>query len=196
MPAVSCIVLMRTLIPNLPVSVRRLCAKRALALGTTICRAKPVRDSVSEHFVAYAALGCGIGACAAEISWPCPSRAAPGLALEQLLAADPTSRDLLATAFTAVGSLIWVKIFDTLADRDILDRKLSRKLVHITTGERVGLPLVCPLPFLSDASSNCQRGVCFVLVMLVVGRRPPSPVRSRPRRACRAHLPADPAAVQ
>ncbi|CAI5997419.1 unnamed protein product [Closterium sp. NIES-64] len=35
---------------------------------------------------------------------------------------------------TLVGSLIWVRLFDELARRDLIERKLSRKLVHITTG--------------------------------------------------------------
>jgi phytol kinase len=54
-------------------------------------------------------------------------------ALIEFLAQSP-SRDIAATSFAAVGSLVWVRIFDTLADRDLIDRKLSRKLVHISTG--------------------------------------------------------------
>lgn len=62
--------------------------------------------------------------------------------------ASVSGRDLAATSFAAIGSLVWVKVFDTLADRGFLDRKLSRKLVHTTTG-----PLfLLTWPLFSDAS--------------------------------------------
>ncbi|CAG9467391.1 unnamed protein product [Pedinophyceae sp. YPF-701] len=42
--------------------------------------------------------------------------------------------DVIATLFAAGGSLVWVKIFDGLASAGYLEQKLSRKIVHITTG--------------------------------------------------------------
>ena len=43
-------------------------------------------------------------------------------------------RDVVATVLTISGSLLWVKLFDELARREILEAKLSRKLVHVTSG--------------------------------------------------------------
>ncbi|CAI5467910.1 unnamed protein product [Closterium sp. Yama58-4] len=43
-------------------------------------------------------------------------------------------QDVAATLFTLLGSVVWVRVFDELARRNVLDQKLSRKIVHITTG--------------------------------------------------------------
>ncbi|CAD7702564.1 unnamed protein product [Ostreobium quekettii] len=45
-----------------------------------------------------------------------------------------SARDAAALAFSALGSFAWVKIFDLLAANNVLEQKLSRKIVHITTG--------------------------------------------------------------
>ncbi|CAD7698879.1 unnamed protein product [Ostreobium quekettii] len=59
-----------------------------------------------------------------------------------------SARDAGALAFSAVGSYAWVKIFDLLAVNGVLEQKLSRKLVHITTG-----PLfILTWPLFSDAA--------------------------------------------
>ena len=47
---------------------------------------------------------------------------------------DPLLGDVLATALTILGSLTWVKLFDFLAKREVFEAKLSRKLVHVTSG--------------------------------------------------------------
>jgi phytol kinase len=47
---------------------------------------------------------------------------------------DPVLRDCLALFATVVGSLVWMKLFDELARRNVLEAKLSRKLVHVTSG--------------------------------------------------------------
>ncbi|GLC36164.1 hypothetical protein PLESTB_001373600 [Pleodorina starrii] len=49
------------------------------------------------------------------------------------LAASPY-RDYYVVAGAAVGAAVWVKFFDMLAANGTLDQKLSRKLVHTTTG--------------------------------------------------------------
>lgn len=43
-------------------------------------------------------------------------------------------RDVYCAVAAAIGATIWVKIFNTLAKRGVLDQKLSRKLVHSTAG--------------------------------------------------------------
>ncbi|GJP54641.1 hypothetical protein CLOM_g13703 [Closterium sp. NIES-68] len=43
-------------------------------------------------------------------------------------------QDVAATLFTLLGSVAWVRVFDELARRNVLEQKLSRKIVHITTG--------------------------------------------------------------
>ncbi|PNH07316.1 putative phytol kinase, chloroplastic, partial [Tetrabaena socialis] len=49
------------------------------------------------------------------------------------LAASPF-RDYYLLAVAAVGAAVWVKVFDVLAAKGVLEQKLSRKLVHTTTG--------------------------------------------------------------
>lgn len=43
-------------------------------------------------------------------------------------------QDVGAFAFTAVGSLAWVKMFRELTNTGVFEQKLSRKLVHISSG--------------------------------------------------------------
>ncbi|GIL55636.1 hypothetical protein Vafri_11191 [Volvox africanus] len=43
-------------------------------------------------------------------------------------------RDYYVVVFAAVGAAVWVKIFDLLAVKGALEQKLSRKLVHTTSG--------------------------------------------------------------
>ncbi|GMH33132.1 hypothetical protein BSKO_00966 [Bryopsis sp. KO-2023] len=50
------------------------------------------------------------------------------------IASQPVVRDVGALTLTVVGSILWVKIFDYFCKRGYLEQKLSRKLVHITTG--------------------------------------------------------------
>ena len=63
-----------------------------------------------------------------------PSSTAIIVGLGEMSASHPLFRDVLATAATISGSLLWVKLFDQLAKNDILEAKLSRKLVHVTSG--------------------------------------------------------------
>ena len=69
---------------------------------------------------------------------------ASGALTSMVSSMDPTTRDFMmthavvrdvvATVLTISGSLLWVKLFDELARREILEAKLSRKLVHVTSG--------------------------------------------------------------
>jgi len=43
-------------------------------------------------------------------------------------------QDLAAYVFSTIGSLLWVYMFRELTRRQMFDQKLSRKLVHITSG--------------------------------------------------------------
>jgi phytol kinase len=47
---------------------------------------------------------------------------------------DGTRRDAIAALAAAVGAYLWVKLFDVLASNDVLERKLSRKLIHTSCG--------------------------------------------------------------
>lgn len=44
------------------------------------------------------------------------------------------NQDAVSFAFTAVAALSFVKLFDSLAERDVFDSKTSRKLLHLSTG--------------------------------------------------------------
>lgn len=74
------------------------------------------------------------------------ARLAPPAALPVALAeaidaaASSPNRDLYCLAFTIVGSLVWVKIFDLLATRGVLDQVCAWVLTHSS------LRLACPLP--------------------------------------------------
>ena len=65
------------------------------------------------------------------------------------IAADDTSRDALACAFTCVAAYAWVKAFDVAADAGTFASTTSRKLVHVTSG--VGF--ACAWPLFSAAAS-------------------------------------------
>lgn len=54
-------------------------------------------------------------------------------ALNDLLG-DGLTRDAGAAVAAAVGAYLWVKMFDVLASKDMLERKLSRKLIHTSCG--------------------------------------------------------------
>ncbi|DBB12058.1 TPA: Phytol kinase 1, chloroplastic [Trebouxia sp. C0006] len=50
-------------------------------------------------------------------------------------AAQPwVAHDVTATVLAAAGAYVWVKLFDWMATRGLLEQTLSRKLVHITSG--------------------------------------------------------------
>ncbi|KAL3159181.1 hypothetical protein ABBQ32_011165 [Trebouxia sp. C0010 RCD-2024] len=44
------------------------------------------------------------------------------------------TRDVTATVLAVVGAYVWVRLFDWLATKGVLEQTLSRKLVHITSG--------------------------------------------------------------
>ena len=56
------------------------------------------------------------------------------LVASEMSSSHPLLRDATATAATIFGSLLWVKLFDQLAKNEVLEAKLSRKLVHVTSG--------------------------------------------------------------
>lgn len=60
-----------------------------------------------------------------------------------------SSHDLLMAATCAAGAWAWVRIFEELAKHHLLEQKLSRKIVHITTG----LLFYSLWPFFSPAPS-------------------------------------------
>eukprot|EP00198_Chlamydomonas_reinhardtii_P005271 XP_001694607.1 phytol kinase-related protein [Chlamydomonas reinhardtii] len=66
---------------------------------------------------------------------PAPACISPAAASHFVgaLAASPY-RDYYVLAGAAVGAVVWVKLFDYLAANGTLEQKLSRKLVHTTTG--------------------------------------------------------------
>ncbi|KAL2632326.1 hypothetical protein R1flu_017012 [Riccia fluitans] len=67
-----------------------------------------------------------------------------GLALPSAsLTMGVSVHDLLACAITIAGALGLLKFFDELAKREVLEKKLSRKLVHIVVG--LGYMLFWPL---------------------------------------------------
>ncbi len=43
-------------------------------------------------------------------------------------------QDIIATIITLALSLIWLRLIDALAHRDLIEQKLSRKIIHIGTG--------------------------------------------------------------
>ena len=47
---------------------------------------------------------------------------------------DSVTRDASAALGAAVAAYLWVKLFDVLASREVLERKLSRKVIHTTSG--------------------------------------------------------------
>ena len=56
------------------------------------------------------------------------------LVASEMSSSHPLLRDATATVATIFGSLLWVKLFDQLAKNEVLEAKLSRKLVHVTSG--------------------------------------------------------------
>lgn len=54
--------------------------------------------------------------------------------LEGWLPADGLLRDAGATAIALIAALLWLRTIETLAQRNILEQKLSRKIIHIGTG--------------------------------------------------------------
>ncbi|KAL4441470.1 hypothetical protein ABPG77_001974 [Micractinium sp. CCAP 211/92] len=63
-------------------------------------------------------------------------RLQPAAALPEALAALEASpvRDVAAAAFAVAGSVALIKFFDTLERHNMIDKKLSRKLVHTLAG--------------------------------------------------------------
>ncbi|KAJ7522228.1 hypothetical protein O6H91_18G002600 [Diphasiastrum complanatum] len=59
-------------------------------------------------------------------------------------------KDVLVCLFTIGGALSSLKVFDELAKRDVFDKILSRKLVHIT----IGLIFMLFWPLFSDAPTS------------------------------------------
>jgi dolichol kinase len=47
---------------------------------------------------------------------------------------DSAARDAGAAFGAAVAAYLWVKLFDVLASKEVLERKLSRKVIHTTSG--------------------------------------------------------------
>ena len=47
---------------------------------------------------------------------------------------DGVTRDAGAAVAAALGAYLWVKMFDILASKNMLERKLSRKLIHTSCG--------------------------------------------------------------
>lgn len=66
-------------------------------------------------------------------AWVSPGLASPGSNLGAAVGALP-AMDFVAAAITLVGALGILQVFDELAKRDVLEKKLSRKLVHILSG--------------------------------------------------------------
>ena len=65
---------------------------------------------------------------------PPPPRAAAVVDALDVALGDSVTRDASAALGAAVAAYLWVKLFDVLASREVLERKLSRKVIHTTSG--------------------------------------------------------------
>jgi dolichol kinase len=65
---------------------------------------------------------------------PPPPRAATVVEALDAALGDSAARDAGAALGAAVAAYLWVKLFDVLASKDVLERKLSRKVIHTTSG--------------------------------------------------------------
>ncbi|CAI7782541.1 unnamed protein product, partial [Closterium sp. NIES-54] len=93
-----------------------------------------LENAFSGATVAAISVTAGSAASAAAAT---PAASAAGAAVPVAAAAAASLgewQDPVMGLVTLLGSLIWVRLFDELARRDLIERKLSRKLVHITTG--------------------------------------------------------------
>ncbi|KAK3285019.1 Phytol kinase 1, chloroplastic [Cymbomonas tetramitiformis] len=50
------------------------------------------------------------------------------------ISSNSLSQDISIAAFVAVAALVWIRLFKKLTKEGVLSQKLSRKLVHITSG--------------------------------------------------------------
>lgn len=89
------------------------------------------------------------------------------------LATNPLLRDSVCCVAAGLGAKVWTKVFDLLVTKGVLEQKLSRKLVHTTTGPI--FILTWPLfrcvhagrimmdPCLACCSEACRPKALFVL---------------------------------
>ena len=98
----------------------------------------------------------------AAIAAPPAARSEEGLlALTEMLG-DGVARDVVATLAASITSFLWVKMFGWLASNDVLERKLSRKLVHVSSGPLFMLfswPLFSSTPKVGECSIRHKLGV-------------------------------------
>ncbi|KAK9827459.1 hypothetical protein WJX74_003520 [Apatococcus lobatus] len=100
-------------------------------------------------------------------------------------------RDSFALGTALVGAVVWVKIFEKLAQNGFLDQKLSRKLVHISSGPL--FILTWPL-FSADPAARLYATLIPILNalrLLLVGSgavRDPGTVKSVSREGDRQEL--------
>ncbi|CAM6100418.1 unnamed protein product [Calypogeia fissa] len=109
-------------------------------------------------------LGCG-GALVTPVSVGTAASSSSGVWWPQYL---PGLHDIFAGVATLAGALAFLQIFNELAKRDVLEKKLSRKLVHIGVG--LGFMLFWPLftpsaiaPYLA-AFAPAMNGVRMLLI--------------------------------
>ncbi len=92
-----------------------------------------------------------------------PPRAVAAVeALDAILGDGPT-RDAGAALGAAVGAYLWVKLFDLLASKKILERKLSRKVIHTTSGPFFALTW----PLFSASPTACYFAACVPALQAV-----------------------------
>ncbi len=72
-------------------------------------------------------------------------------------------RDILATLVTLVGAIAWLRLWDAIAHRGWVTSKLSRKIIHITTG-----PLFVLCWPLFSSSQLARYGAALVPGLIVV----------------------------
>lgn len=67
------------------------------------------------------------------------------------LLSNSLTRDIVAAAVTLLLALSWLRLMNALADRELIDSKLSRKLIHIGTGP---LFVLCWTLFSTDSNAR------------------------------------------
>lgn len=92
-----------------------------------------------------------------------PPRAVPAVEALDAILGDGPARDAGAALGAAVGAYLWVKLFDVLASKKILERKLSRKVIHTTSGPFFALTW----PLFSSSPAACYFAACVPALQAV-----------------------------
>jgi phytol kinase len=77
---------------------------------------------------------------------------------------NPWIRDVIAAVITLAVALVWLRIIDGLAERGLLEQRLSRKIIHIGTGP---LFVACWLLFTPNPAA---RYLAALVPLLITGQ--------------------------